>query len=217
MINTDATTLEAYAKNVELSSLFKLSYGLFVLSAKEGAKQNGCIINTVMQVTNTPNRILIAVNKQNYTHNMIVNTGEFNVSVLSTDVPFSVFERFGFASGRDTDKYEGFDKMTEALNGIYRLYAYSNAFISGKVVEMTDCGTHTVFIADITEAHVLSDVSSVTYDYYFKHIKPQPTKSEKKKGFVCKICGYVYEGDTLPDDFICPLCKHGASDFEPLS
>ncbi len=195
-------------------AMFTLSYGLFVLTAKEGDKDNGCIVNTVIQVTTTPNRIIAVVNKANYTHDMIMNTKEFNVSVLTTSTPFDVFKRFGFASGKDTDKFAGFDEPRSA-NGIKYIPQYANAFMSGKVIETIDVGTHTIFIADVTEAKVLSEEKSVTYEYYFANIKPKP-QPEKKKGYVCKICGYVYEGEELPEDFVCPWCKHGAVDFEPL-
>ncbi len=198
---------------IENNSMFKISYGLFVLTAKDSS-DNGCIINTMQQVTQEPLKVSVTVNKQNYTHDMILKTGEFNVSVLSENVPFEVFERFGFRSGRDTDKFADCDYSNRTENGIKFIEKYSNAVISGKVIETVDCGTHTLFIADVTEARVLSAEPSVTYQYYFDHIKPKP--EVKKKGFVCKICGYVYEGETLPDDFICPLCKHPASDFEPL-
>ena len=196
-------------------TLFKLSYGLFVLSAREGEKDNGCIINTVMQITDTPLQIAVGINKDNYTYEMIEKTGMFNVSVLTEEVPFSVFEDFGFKSGKTEDKFSAFDGKERSENGIYYLTKHTNAFISAKVVKTLDCGTHMMLIAEVTEAKTLSDAPSVTYDYYFKNIKPQP--QAKKKGYVCKICGYVYEGDSLPDDFICPLCKHPASDFEPLS
>ncbi len=194
-------------------SMFKLSYGLFVITAK-GEKDNGCIINTVQQVTQEPLKITVAVNKDNYTHDMIKKSGVFNVSVLTEAVPFEVFERFGFVSGRNQDKFEGFSDAARTENGLLYLTKYSNAVISGKVINEIDCGTHTIFVADVTEALKLSDERSVTYQYYFDNIKPKPEK--KKKGFVCKICGYVYEGDELPEDFICPLCKHPASDFEPI-
>lgn len=196
-------------------TLFKLSYGLFVLSARDGEKDNGCIINTVMQITDTPLQIAVGINKDNYTYEMIEKTGVFNVSVLTEDVPFSVFEDFGFKSGRTEDKFSSFNDKERSENGIFYLTKYSNAFISAKVVKTLDCGTHMMLIAEVTDAKILSDAPSVTYDYYFKNIKPKP--EAKKKGYVCKICGYVYEGDPLPDDFICPLCKHPASDFEPLS
>ena len=195
-------------------TLFKLSYGLFVLSARDTEKDNGCIINTVMQITDTPLQIAVGINKDNYTYEMIEKTGVFNVSVLTEDVPFSVFEDFGFKSGRTEDKFSSFNDKERSENGIFYLTKYTNAFISAKVIKTLDCGTHMMLIAEVTDAKILSDASSVTYDYYFKNIKPKP--EAKKKGYVCKICGYVYEGDPLPDDFICPLCKHPASDFEPI-
>ncbi len=194
-------------------SMFKLSYGLFVITSK-AEKDNGCIINTVQQVTQEPLKITVAVNKDNYTHDMIKESGIFNISVLTEAVPFEVFERFGFASGRNKDKFDGFSDVARTENGLLYLTKYSNAVISGKVIDEIDCGTHTIFVADVTEALKLSDERSVTYQYYFDNIKPKP--AQKKKGFVCKICGYVYEGDELPDDFICPLCKHPASDFEEI-
>lgn len=206
------------AGTVENNALFSFSYGLFVLSAKEGDKDNGCIINTAVQVTNTPNRISVTVNKQNYTHDMIVRTGQFNLSVLSEDAPFAVFQQFGFRSGRDTaDKFDATKEEARTVNGIRYVPDVANAVISGKVIQTVDCGTHTMFIAEVTEARTLSQIPSVTYAYYFEHIKPKPpVTQEVKKGFVCKICGYVYEGEELPADFVCPLCKHGAEDFEAL-
>ncbi len=198
---------------IDNTALFKLSYGLFVLSAREGEKDNGCIINTAIQVTDSPKRISVTVNKQNYTHDMIMKTGEFNISVLTEKTPFDIFKHFGFASGRDTDKFVGEPLRTE--NKIAYVGGYSNAVMSGKVISTVNCGSHTIFIAEVTEAIVLSDEKSVTYEYYFANIKPKP-ETAKKKGFVCKICGYVYEGEVLPPDFICPLCKHGADDFEEI-
>lgn len=195
------------------NSMFKISYGLFVLTANDG-KDNGCIVNTVQQITQEPLKIAVAVNKDNYTHEQINNTGEFNVSVLTESVPFSTIQHFGFESGRNVEKFEGFNDVARTENGILYLTKDTNAVISGKVIEKVDCGTHTLFVADVCEAKVLSDESSVTYQYYFDNIKPKP--EAKKKGYVCKICGYVYEGDPLPEDFICPLCKHPASDFEPI-
>lgn len=195
-------------------TLFKLTYGLFVLSARDGMKDNGCIINTVMQVTDTPLQIAVAINKNNYTLEMIEKSGVFNVSVLSEDVPFSVFERFGFKSGREENKFSDFEYKQRSCNDVYYITNYTNAYISAKVVNMFDCVTHMMIIGEVTQALTLSDKPSVTYDYYFKNIKPKP--EAKKKGYVCKICGYVYEGDPLPEDFICPWCKHPASDFEPL-
>lgn len=203
---------------VEPSAMFKLSYGLFVLSARSGNKDNGCIINTVTQLTDSPKRISVAVNKANLTRDMIADTGVFNVSVLSTEAPFELFSHFGFQSGRDTDKFDGWKFTQRSENGLCYLTACTNAFLSAKVVAVQEFETHTLFIAEITEAKVLSNEASVTYAYYFEHIKPKPQPTaEKKKGWVCKICGYVYEGEELPDDFICPLCKHGKEDFEPLS
>lgn len=197
---------------MENQALYKLSYGLFVLTARQDGKDNGCIINTAMQVTNTPKRIQIAVNKDNYTHDMIVHTKEFNVSVLSEDAVFWVFQHYGFQSGRDTDKFANIPEV-RTPNGIRYVEGCTNAVICGKVINSIDCGTHTLFLADVTEAKVLSDEPSMTYQYYLEHVKPQPQPAEKAK-WVCKVCGYVYEGEQLPPDFICPWCKHGAEDFE---
>ena len=214
-----ATTAAAPAANslVDQNALFKLSYGLFVLSAEADGKHNGCIINTAVQLTDTPKRITIAVNKANFTHDMILKTRKFNVSVLSTSAPFALFKQFGFQSGRDVEKFDGKYEIRVSENGLVYLSQYANAVISGKVVDALDYGTHTLFVADVTEARVLSGEPSVTYSYYFEHIKPKPQpKEDSKPGWVCKICGYVYEGEDLPADFICPLCKHGAEDFEKL-
>ena len=212
-----APCLQPVCGKIDNNAMFKFSYGLFVLTAKEGDKDNGCIINTAGQLTATPNRVQIAVNKGNYTHDMILHTGKFNISVLDEDVPFKVFQQFGFVSGRDTDKFADCDFTDRTQNGLKYLTKYSSAVISAKVISTVDCGTHTLFIADVTEAEILSNVPSVTYQYYFDHIKPKPAPAaEKKVGWVCKICGYVYEGEVLPPDFICPLCKHGAEDFEKL-
>ena len=202
---------------VEPNAMFKLSYGLFVLTAREASRDNGCIINTVTQLTDSPKRISIAVNKQNLTHDMILKTGVFNVSILSERAPFAIFKHYGFQSGRDTDKFAGVPALARAQNGIYYLPDSTNAFLSGKVTQTIDLGTHTLFIADVTEARVLSDVPSMTYAYYFENVKPKPAALQKQTGWVCRICGYVYEGEELPPDFICPLCKHGAEDFEKLS
>ena len=209
----EAPAAEAAA---DVSAMFKLSYGLFVLTAREGNKDNGCIVNTVSQLTSSANRVTVAVNKANYTHDMILRTGAFNASILTQDAPFELFKHYGFQSGREVDKFEGVE-MPRMGNGIVYVMGVANAVISGKVVQAIDCGTHTLFIADVTELKTLSNDRSVTYQYYFDHIKPKPAPAPKdQKGFVCKICGYVYEGDELPADFICPLCKHGAEDFEPL-
>ena len=202
---------------IDATAMFKLQYGLFVLTARDCQKDNGCIINTVMQVTSNPQRITIAVNRANYTHDLIRQTGAFNVSILSTEAPFKLFQHFGFQSGRDVDKFHDFPHAGRSENGLLYLTKYACAFLSARVVAQQEYESHTVFTAELTEATVLSGAEPVTYSYYHAHIKPKPKPAtEKKKGFVCKICGYVYEGDTLPPDFICPLCKHGAEDFEPL-
>ena len=202
---------------IDATAMFKLQYGLFVLTARDCQKDNGCIINTVMQVTSNPQRITIAVNRANYTHDLIKQTGVFNVSILSTEAPFKLFQHFGFQSGRNVDKFQDFPHAGRSENGLLYLTKYACAFLSARVVAQQEYESHTVFTAELTEATVLSGAEPVTYSYYHAHIKPKPKPAtEKKKGFVCKICGYVYEGDTLPPDFICPLCKHGAEDFEPL-
>jgi flavin reductase (DIM6/NTAB) family NADH-FMN oxidoreductase RutF len=197
---------------MDKNALFKLSYGLFVLTAKQDGKDNGCIINTVQQVTSDPMRISVTVNKANLTHDMVLATGEFNVSVLTEDAVFWIFQHYGFQSGRDVDKFANLPEARTA-NGIRFVEGCTNAVLSGKVIQTVDCGTHTLFIADVTEAKVLDNAPSVTYQYYFDHIKPKPEPAQQGK-WVCKICGYVYEGDTLPPDFICPWCKHGVEDFE---
>lgn len=192
----------------------KMTYGLFVLTAREGEKDNGCIVNTASQVTTTPNRIIVTVNKENYTHDMIQRTGEFNLSVLDESAEFSVFQRFGFQSGRDTDKLEDF-VCPRSENGIVYIPEMTNAYISAKVISAMDLGTHTMFLAEVTGGDVLSDRESVSYTYYHKNIKPS-ANVKKKKGWICQICGYVYEEEVLPEDFICPICKHPASDFVKL-
>ena len=198
-------------------ALFALSYGLFVVTVKDGGRDNGCITNTVSQIASQPNRIALSVNKMNLTHDMLLKTGVFNVSVLSEDATFDVFTHFGFQSGRDTDKFAGYQHAARSENGLYYLTDMANALLSAKLVQAIDCGSHTLFLADVTASRVLSDRPSATYAYYFAHIKPKPQPQEQqRKGWVCSICGYVYEGDPLPADFICPLCKHGAEDFEPL-
>ena len=200
-------------KKIEPNAMFKLSYGLFVLTAG-GEKDNGCIINTVTQITDSPKRISIAVNKANYTHDLILKSGTFNVSILDTNADFALFTRFGFQSGREANKFEGLESVARSENGLMYLTEMSNAFLSGKVIQALDYGTHTVFIADVTEAKVLESAPSMTYAYYFDHVKPKPNNLTTPHGWVCKICGYIYEGDELPADYICPLCKHGAEDFE---
>ncbi len=210
-------------KVMDKKAMYNLTYGLFVLTAKEGDKDNGCIVNTVVQVTTEPNRITVAVNKSNYTHDMIIRTGEFNVSMLTEKSTMETFKHWGFRSGRDTDKMEGLKgqgddveiEYRRSANGIVYITKGTNAFISAKVVNTIDLGTHTLFIADVTDGEVLSDDNSVTYAYYQKNIKPAPAPAAKK-GYICTVCGYIYEGDVLPDDFICPICKHPASDFKKL-
>ena len=196
---------------MEKEAFFKFSYGLFVLTARQNGKDNGCIINTAGQLTEDPARVQFAVNKKNLTHDMILATGECNLSVLSQDAVFWIFQHYGFQSGRDVDKFENLPEMRTA-NGIRYVVGCTNAVISCKVTQTVDCGSHTLFIAEVTDARVLSDDPSMTYQYYFDHVKPKPAKAEGK--WVCKICGYVYEGDALPPDYICPLCKHGAEAFE---
>ncbi len=200
---------------MDKKAMFKLTYGLFVLTAREGEKDNGCIINTAVQVTTEPNRITIAVNKKNYTHDMIQRTGIFNVSILTEESKFDTYKHWGFQSGAQTDKLEGMT-CPRAENGVIYIAGETNAYLSAKVVSSTDLGTHTLFLADVTGGEVLSDAESITYSYYQKYVKTAPKDAEKKKGFICSVCGYIYEGDTLPEDFICPWCKHPASDFNPL-
>ena len=196
-------------------AMFNLSYGLFILTAKDGEKDNGCIVNTVGQVTYQPNRISLTVNKANYTHDMILKTKEFNVSVLAENSKFETYRHWGFQSGRNTDKLESIS-FKRSANGLVYIADETNAFFSAKVVSTLDLGTHTLFIADVTDGEVLSQVPSATYSFYQNNIKPKPASTEKRKGFICTVCGYIYEGETLPDDFICPVCKHPASDFRPL-
>lgn len=201
-------------------AMYALSYGLFVLTARRGEKDNGCIINTAMQVTTDPNRVIITVNKTNYTHDMVLETGRFTLSVLSEQAAFSTFQRFGFQSGRDVDKFAGFeDHAVRGDNGILRVTLGASAWLSCRVVSTLDLGTHTLFLADVEDGDVLSADPSVTYTYYQANIKPRPQAAPpaEKKRWMCTVCGYVYEGDFLPDDFICPWCKHPASDFEPLA
>ena len=198
---------------MDKNALFKLSYGLYVVTARQDGKDNGCIINTCGQLTDTPLQIQIAVNKQNLTHDMILNTGVFNVSVLTQEATFWVFQHYGFQSGRDTDKFANLPEL-RTENGLRYVAGCTNAVISGKVVNTVDCGTHTLFVAEVTEAMTLDKAPSATYQYYFDHIKPKP-QPVKAESWVCKICGYVHEGP-LPEDFICPWCKHGVEAFEKM-
>ena len=199
---------------VDNTALFNIGYGLYVVTSNDGTKDNGFVCNTVCQVTNTPNRVAVTINKQNYSHDTIKATGKMNVNCLSTEAPFKVFEVFGFQSGRNVNKFEGCTPL-RTENGLVRLPKYVNAIISLEVEQYIDLDTHGMFICAVTEAQNLSKVETMTYTYYQSNVKPKPQPA-KKKGWVCKICGYVYEGDPIPSDFICPLCKHPASDFEPL-
>ncbi|MCI9067517.1 MAG: MBL fold metallo-hydrolase [Lachnospiraceae bacterium] len=198
----------------DLTALFNIGYGLYVVTSNDGKKDNGLIVNTVSQVTNTPNRIAVTINKANYSHHVIKQTGVMNLNCLSTDAPFSVFQTYGFQSGRTADKFAGITPL-RSDNGLVFLPKYINSFMSLKVEQYIDLDTHGMFICSVTEARVITNVETMTYTYYQKNVKPKP-QTEGKKGFVCKVCGYIYEGDELPDDFICPLCKHGAADFEPI-
>lgn len=195
--------------------MFKISYGLYLISAKSGDKDNGCITNTVVQITSTPNRISVCINKQNYTCEMILKSKKFNISTLTTKTPFELFYNFGYQSGKTVDKFELRDNIKRSANGIIFEQKYSNSYLSATVYDTIDLGTHIMFLADVTDGEILSQNPSVTYDYYSNNIKPAPP-STTTKGYRCKICGYIYEGEPLPQDFICPICKHGASDFEKL-
>ena len=202
------------ANKNDMTALFRIGYGLYVVTSNDGKKDNGLIVNTVTQLTDTPNRIAVNINKANYSHHVIKQTGVLNVNCLSVDAPFSVFQQFGFQTGRSVDKFAG-QKVYRSDNGLVFLDKYINAFMSLKVEQYVDLGTHGMFICSVTEARVMNDLDTMTYTYDQKNVKPKP-ETDGKKGFVCKVCGYIYEGDELPDDFICPLCKHGAADFEPI-
>ncbi|MBE6600827.1 MAG: MBL fold metallo-hydrolase [Ruminococcaceae bacterium] len=202
------------ANKNDLSALFNIGYGLYVITSNDGKKDNGLIVNTVTQVTNTPNRIAVTINKENYSHHVIKQTGKMNINCLTVDAPFAVFEAFGFRSGRNVDKFADCEPL-RSDNGLVFLPRYINSMMSLKVEQYLDLDTHGMFICSVTEARVISDRESMTYAYYHSNVKPKP-QTEGKRGFVCTICGYVYEGDTLPEDFVCPLCKHGPADFEPI-
>lgn len=195
-------------------ALYNLTYGVYLLSANENGKDNACIINTAVQVAINPTRISIAAIKGNLTHDMILSTGEFNLSAITTDAPFSLFQHFGMQTGRDTDKFADFTDTARSKNGLLYLTKYANAFLSFKVTESLDLGSHTLFIAELTDGDVLSSNPCCTYSYYQTTIKANAPKPAVKSGWKCKICGHVYEGSDLPADYICPLCKHGADDFE---
>ena len=203
------------ANKNDMTALFRIGYGLYVVTSNDGKKDNGLIVNTVTQLTDTPNRVAVNINKANYSHHVIKQTGVLNVNCLSVEAPFSVFQKFGFQTGRSVDKFAG-QTVRRSDNGLVFLDKYINAFMSLKVEQYVDLGTHGMFICSVTEARVMSDQDTMTYTYYQKYVKPKP-QTEGKKGFVCKVCGYIYEGDELPEDYICPLCKHGAADFEPIA
>ncbi len=205
---------DSTANKNDLSALFNIGYGLYVVTSNDGKKDNGLIVNTVSQVTNTPNKIAVTINKDNYSHHVIKQTGIMNVNCLSVEAPFKVFETFGFQSGRNVDKFKDCTPL-RSDNGLVFLPKYINSFMSLKVEQYVDLDTHGMFICTVTESRVITHAETMTYTYYQNNVKPKPA-TEGKKGWVCKICGYVYEGDPLPEDFVCPLCKHGASDFEPI-
>lgn len=205
---------DATANKYDLSALFNIGYGLYVVTCRDGEKDNGLIVNAVTQLTSSPNRVAVTINKQNYSHHIIRQTGVMNVNCLDVSAPFSVFQRFGFQSGRTVDKFAGMELLRSG-NGLPFLPTSINSFLSLKVESYVDLDTHGMFICSVAEARVLSDRETMTYTYYQKNVKPKP-ETQGKKGFVCKVCGWVYEGDTLPQDIVCPLCKHGAADFEPI-
>ncbi len=205
---------DATANKNDLTALFNIGYGLYVITCHDGKKDNGLIVNTVTQVTNTPNRIAVTINKESYSHHVIKQSGKMNINCLTVDAPFLVFEKFGFVSGRNVDKFADCEPL-RSDNGLVFLPRHINSFLSLKVEQYVDLDTHGMFICSITEARVLSEKETMTYTYYQEHVKPKP-QTEGKKGYVCKVCGYVYEGDVLPEDFVCPLCKHGAADFEEI-
>ena len=199
---------------LDATALFNISYGLYVLTSHDGQRDCGCIVNSVMQLTEKPLRIAVSVNKANHTCEAVEKSGAFNISILTEEAKMDVFKRFGFQSGRDVDKFADSDEPVSE-NGLRYLTEACNTLISGKVEQVIDCGTHLLFIAEVTQAEKLSGAPSVTYTYYFANIKPKP-QPKTRKGYVCRICGYFHEGEELPEDFICPWCKHGADDFEPL-
>jgi len=206
---------DATANKNDLTALFNIGYGLYVVTSNDGKKDNGLIVNTVTQVTNTPNRIAVTINKENYSHHIIKQTGKMNINCLAESAPFHVFEVFGFQSGRNVDKFADCEPL-RSDNGLIFLPRHINSFMSLQVEQYIDLDTHGMFICSVTEARVISDMPTMTYTYYQENVKPKP-ETEGKKGYVCKVCGYVYEGETLPDDYVCPLCKHGAADFEPIA
>lgn len=201
------------------AAMYKITYGLFVLTSSHGGKDSGCIINTAGQVTAEPNRISIVVNKSNFTHDLVKASGKFNISILSEDASFDTFKHFGFQSGKDVDKFDGYSACKRSENGLYYVTQGTNGYISATVEQSVDLGSHTLFIANVDDAETLSDVPSATYSYYQSNIKPKPEKveSQGKTVWRCSICGYTYEGEELPEDFVCPICKHPASDFKKVT
>jgi flavin reductase (DIM6/NTAB) family NADH-FMN oxidoreductase RutF len=215
----DELTMEYQARLEEsnkqdLSALFNIGYGLYVVTSRDEDRDNGLIVNTVTQVTNTPNRIAVTINKDNYSHHVIRKTGLLNVNCLDVTAPFSVFQNFGFRSGRTADKFEGIPEL-RSENGLRFLPRHINSFMSLQVESYVDLGTHGMFICTVTEARICGNRSTMTYSFYQDHVKPKPD-TEGKKGYLCKVCGWVYEGEELPADIVCPLCKHGAADFEAI-
>ena len=198
----------------DFSALYKIGYGHYVVTTFDGIKDNGCILNSVMQVTSTPNRVAVTINKDSYSYHTIKQTGKMNINCLTEEAPFSIFERVGFESGRNVNKFKGKD-VIRSENGLVVLSSKINSFMSLKVESYLDVDTHGMFICSVEESRVISDKPTMTYTYYLENVKPKPV-TDNKKGYVCKICGYVYEGENLPEDFICPLCKHPASDFEKI-
>lgn len=197
-----------------MNALFNIGYGLYVVTSNDGVRDNGLILNSIMQVTSSPERVAVAINKNNYSHDVIKKSGIMTVNCLSVDAPFKVFEAFGFVSGREKNKFEGCEPL-RAANGLVVLPKYINAYIALSVVDYIDLGTHGLFICDVTEKEVVSDRETMTYTYYQKHVKPKP-KAEKKRGYICTVCGFIHDENELPEDFVCPICGHGASDFEEL-
>ena len=201
---------------VDKTALFRIGYGLYVITAHDGVKDTGCIVNSVCQVADNPLRVSVCINKANYTNEVVAKSGVLNINCLSVEAPFDVFKRFGFQSGRNVDKFaDCAETAPRSANGLIVLPEYINAFMSLKVVSTVDLGSHTMFLCEITEAKAVSKLDTMTYTYYQQNVKPKPQPAEKK-GWVCRVCGYVYEGDELPEDFVCPICKHPASDFEKL-
>lgn len=200
---------------MELNAINKIGYGLYILTARLDGEDNGCIINSVSQVALNPDRIMVSVSNTSYTCEMIKKSKVFNLSILSEETPFYVFEHFGFSSGREKNKFEKTDNLIRSQNGVYVVPKYANSYLSADVTDIIELGTHTLFIATVTEQKLLTDAPSITYDYYHKNTKPKPQATEKT-GYRCDICGYIYEGDDIPEDFICPICKHGISDFSKI-